>query len=239
MEQGRQGQGRRGRDKRCGEQVAESPGDHRGEEGGVEHQHGARHRGHAAHHHRKQFTPLQGQQVGPDQQRRLHHAEKDIGGGADTQGPADTEAATEHPGKPPHHHRQDAPVKQQRRKGTHHQHQGQAAKGENIAVLRAAEVEGGGAATEVAEHQAGAGAGGFLQGQHQAVEHREEALRLGQFDQQQGDKHLQDNAANHHPDRRPAALAAQPAQQQEQGEAEGALQLRGHGDDASGGVGGV
>ena len=56
-------------------------GNERRQQGGVEHQHGAGDPGHAAGHHQKQFAARELRQIGPDEQRRLHHAEKDIGGG--------------------------------------------------------------------------------------------------------------------------------------------------------------
>ena len=48
---------------------------------GVDHQHGAGDAGHAAGHHDEQLAAGEARQIGPDEQRRLDHAEEDVGGG--------------------------------------------------------------------------------------------------------------------------------------------------------------
>ena len=60
-------------------------------------------------------------QIGPDEQRRLDHAEEDVGRGREPDRAADAERALEQPGKAAHDRRQDAPIEQQRGEHAHHQ----------------------------------------------------------------------------------------------------------------------
>ena len=68
-------------------------GDQRRQQRGVKHQHGAGDSRHAAGHHKEQLAPCQLRQIRPDEQRRFHHAEKDIGGGGQPDRAADPERA--------------------------------------------------------------------------------------------------------------------------------------------------
>jgi len=56
-------------------------GNDRPEQSRVDDQHGAGNAGHAAGHDDEQLAACQPRQIGPDEQRRLDHAEKDIGRG--------------------------------------------------------------------------------------------------------------------------------------------------------------
>ena len=112
-------------------QVRGRVGDDRAEHGGVEHQHGAGDAGHAAGHHDEQLAAREPRQIGPDEQRRLDHAEEDVGGGREPDRAADAERALEHPGKAAHDRRQHAPIEQQRGEHAHHQHDRQRLQGEH------------------------------------------------------------------------------------------------------------
>ena len=87
-------------------------GDHRVQYGGVEHQHGAGDAGHAAGHHHEQLAAGEPAEIGLDEQRRLDHAEKDVGRGRQPDRAADADRAFEHHGEAAHDRRQDAPVEQ-------------------------------------------------------------------------------------------------------------------------------
>ena len=71
--------------------------DHRAEHGGVEHQHGAGDAGHAAGHHDEQLAAREPREIGPDEQRRLDHADEDVGGGRKPDRAADAERALQEP----------------------------------------------------------------------------------------------------------------------------------------------
>ena len=72
-------------------------GNQRRQQRGVEHQHGAGDAGHAAGHHQEQFAARQLREIGPDEQRRFHHAEEDVGGGGEPDRAADAERALQQP----------------------------------------------------------------------------------------------------------------------------------------------
>ena len=59
------------------------------EQRGIEHLHGAGDAGHTAGHHQKQFAARHLRQIGPHEQRRLDHAEEDVGGGREPDRAAD------------------------------------------------------------------------------------------------------------------------------------------------------
>ena len=134
--------------------------DQRREEGRVEHQHGAGDAGHAAGHHQKQFAAGELRQIGADEQRRLDHAEKDVGRGGQPHRAADAERALQQPRHAAHDRRQHAPVEQQRRQNAHDQHDRQRLKRQDEIRARRLEIERQRAAAEIAEHEGGAGARG-------------------------------------------------------------------------------
>ena len=132
--------------------------DQRREEGGVEHQHGTSDAGHAAGHHQKQFAARELRQIGADEQRRLDHAEKDIGRGREPHRAADAERALQEPRHAAHDRRQHTPVEQQRRQNAHDQHDRQGLKRQDEIRARRLEVEGQRPAADIAEHEGSAGA---------------------------------------------------------------------------------
>ena len=75
-------------------------GDDAAQDGGVEHEHGAGDAGHAAGHHHEQFAARELGEIRPDEQRRFHHAEEDIGRGRQADRAADAERALERQEKP-------------------------------------------------------------------------------------------------------------------------------------------
>ena len=154
-------QDRRGRAEHRGDdEMRRGIGDQRRQQGGVEHQHGAGDAGHAAGHHQKQFAARQLRQIRPDEQRRFHHAEKDVGRGRQPDRAADAERALQQPRHAAHDRRQDAPVEQQRGQHAHDQHDRQRLKRQNEIGAGRLEVERQRAAAEIAEHEGGAGARG-------------------------------------------------------------------------------
>ena len=130
------------------------------EQGGVEHQHGAGDARHAAGHDDEQFAARERREIRPDEQRRFHHAEKDVGGRRQADRTADAERPFEQPGEAAHDRRQDAPIEQQRGQYAHHQHDRQGLEREDEIGARRREVVGQGAAAEIAEDERRAGPGG-------------------------------------------------------------------------------
>ena len=159
--------------------------DQRREQRGVKHQHGAGDPGHAAGHHQKQFAARQLRQIGPDEQRRFHHAEEDVGGGGEADRAADAERALQQPRHAAHDRRQDAPVEQQRRQHAHHQNDRQRLERQDEIRAGRLEVERQRAAAEIAEHEGGAGAGGGRDGVDGIVDGAERLCHQRQFDQDQ------------------------------------------------------
>ena len=108
---------------------------------GVEHEHRAGDAGHAAGHDDEHFAPRELGQIGPDEQRRLDLADKNIGRRGEPGGAADVERLFQRPGKAAHDGRHDAPVEQQRRQHAHHQHHRQRLEAENELRRRRLDVE--------------------------------------------------------------------------------------------------
>ena len=65
----------------------------------VEHEHRARDRGEPDREQHEQFRTRQPREIGPDQQRRLDHAEKDRGRGAEPDRAADAHDLAQDPGE--------------------------------------------------------------------------------------------------------------------------------------------
>jgi hypothetical protein len=101
-------------------------GNERAKDDGVDHQHGAGDAGHAAGHHDEQLAARQPREIGPDEQRRLDHAEEDVGGGREPDRAADAKRALQQPGEAAHDRRQHAPIEQKRGQHAHHQRIGSA-----------------------------------------------------------------------------------------------------------------
>jgi hypothetical protein len=78
----------------------EMPGDirhQRAQDSGIEHQHGARDAGHAAGHHNEELRARQLCEIGPDEQRRLDHADEDVGCGREADRAANAKCALQRP----------------------------------------------------------------------------------------------------------------------------------------------
>ena len=150
---------RRRADHRGDHEMRGGIGDHRRQQRGIERQHRAGDAGHAASHDQEQLAAGQLGEVGPDEQRRFHHAQEHIGSGRQPDRAADPKGAAEQPGQAAHDRRQDAPVEQQRGQHAHHQHDRQRLQGQDEGGIGIGDVERQRAAAEIAEHKACAGPG--------------------------------------------------------------------------------
>ena len=214
--------------------LTEGVGQHLTQDARVEHHHRARDGGHARGHQGEQLAAAQVLQIGAHEQRRLHHADEDVGDRAQRQGAADAHGLAQQVGERAHDKRQHPPVKQQRRERADQQHQRQGAKGEDEARAAAALGVWQVAAAEVTEDERGAGAGRLLEREQQVVQADEHPLERRHPQQRRGERELQRHAGEQDAPRRPrAVLAEDPGQREQHEDTEGALQDRGHG----GGVG--
>ena len=127
------------------------------EHGRVERQHGAGDAGHAAGHHHEELAAAQEGEIGLDAERRLDHAEKDVGGGREPDRAADPDDAFERDREAAHDRRQDAPMEHKRGQHAHHQHDRQRLEGEDEVGARCLDVERQRRAAKITEHEAGAG----------------------------------------------------------------------------------
>ena len=201
--------------------------DQRREQGGVEHQHGAGDAGHAAGHHQEQFAAGELRQIGADEQRRLDHAEKDIGGGRQPHRAADAERALQQPRHAAHDRRQHAPVEQQRRQHAHDQHDRQRLKRQDEIRARRLEIERQRAAAEIAEHEGGAGARGRRDRVDGVVDGAERLRHRRQLEQHQRGDDGDGKADRRLPQRdRAAVFAKRPCDRQQRQHAERRLQLQ-------------
>ena len=200
--------------------------DQRRQQRGVEHQHGAGDPGHAAGHHQKQFAARQLRQIRPDEQRRFHHAEKNIGGGGQPDRAADAERALQQPRHAAHDRRQDAPVEQQRGQHAHHQHDGQRLKRQDEIGAGRLEVERQRAAAEIAEHERRARARGGGDRADGVVDDGKGVRDEGQFYQrergEEGDGKADRRLLQRH---RAAVLTDRPRDREQRQYAERRLQL--------------
>ena len=201
--------------------------DQRRQQGGVEHQHGAGDAGHAAGHHQKQFAARQLREIGPDEQRRFHHAEKDVGRGGQPDRAADAERAFQQPRHAAHHRRQDFPVEQQRGQHAHDQHHRQRLKRQDEIRARRLQVERQRAAAEIAEHEGGAGARGCGNRADRVVDGAEGVRDERQFCQRHRGEKGDGKADRGLPQRyRAAVLAERPGDAEQREHAERRLQLK-------------
>ena len=107
-------------------------------------------------------------------------------------------------------------MKQQRRQGADHQNDRQGAKGEDEGAAGAGLGEGQRPAAEIAEDEARARRGRLLQRLDAVVEHEEDLRRMGRLDEQQGQRPLQDDPAEHDAQgNAPAVLAQRPGEEEE------------------------
>ena len=182
--------------------------DQRRQQRGVEHQHRAGDAGHAAGHHQEQFAAGQLRQIGTDEQRRFHHAEKDVGGGREADRAADAERALQQPRHAAHDRRQHAPVEQQRRQHAHDEHDRQRLKRQDEIRAWRLEIEGQRAAAEIAEHEGGAGARSRSDGSDGVVDGAERLRHQRHLDQHQRGNEGDDKADGRLPDRNRTAVFA-------------------------------
>ena len=134
-----------------------------GQDGGVEGEHRAGDARHADRHGGEQAAAAHGGEVGAHQQRRLHHADEDVGRRRRADRAGDAERALQHPADAVHDHLQHAPVIEQPRQRADHQDQRQGLEGQDEAGLGPHGLERRRPAGEIAEHQPHAGIGGGLQ----------------------------------------------------------------------------
>ena len=221
-------QDRRGRTQHRGnDKMRRGIRDQRRQQGGVEHQHGAGDAGHAAGHHQEQFAAGELRQIRPDEQRRFHHAEEDVGGGGQPDRAADAERAFQQPGEAAHDRRQDAPVEQQRGQHAHHQHDRQRLECQDEFGARRFQVERQRAAAEIAEHERGARARRRGNRADGVVDGAEGVRDERQFDQRHGGEKGDDEADRGLSQRdRAAVFAKRPCQRQQRQHAERRLQLQ-------------
>ncbi len=184
-DQAYQDRGRRA-DHRRDDEMRRRIGDHRAQQGGVQHQHRPGDAGHAARHHDEELAAREAREIGTDEQRRLHHAEKDVSGGRQPDRAADPERAFEQKGEAAHDRRQDAPVEQQRGEHAHEQHDRQRLQRQHEFRTRHLELEGKLAAAEIAEHEGGAGLAGGGDGIDRVIDHREGMADAGHLEQRDG-----------------------------------------------------
>ncbi len=173
-------------------------------------------------------------QIGADQERRLDHADENVGGGGGAERPADAERLLQRPGEGTDHPLQDAPVIEQPRQHAHQEDQWQGLEGENEPVLRRVERKGRRTPGEIAEHQPHAFERCRLQGLDGARQQLEHDAGGGQAQQQRGDRPLQGEPRRRDA-QRPFApeplpvLRQRPGDQRDQHHADEALQHQSHG----------
>ena len=166
-------------------------------------------------------------EIRPDEERRLHIADEDIGRGRQADRAADTERALEHKGKSAHDGRQDFPVEQERREHAHHQHDGQAVEGEHELAAGSFRIEGQRAAAEIAEHEGSASLGRRRHGIDRAVDRRHRAAHRRDFQEDDRQRDGEREADRHAPPGHGIALLADDvSQRQQRDDAESGLKLQ-------------
>jgi hypothetical protein len=93
---------RRGAEHRGDHQMGGGVGDHGPEHGGIDHQHRAGNAGHAAGHHDEEFAAREMGEIRLDEQRRLDHAEEDVGRGRKTDSAAHPQSSLQQRRKAAH-----------------------------------------------------------------------------------------------------------------------------------------
>ncbi len=153
--------------------------------GCVEDHDGAGDVGHAAAHRDEQFAAREPIEIGPDQQRRFQHAQKNIGRRAESDGAADAHGFLQHPGKGPDHERQDFPVEKERGEGADDQDQRQRLEGKNERRSRIGLRKGKLPASQIAEGEGGARGCGFFEDGDSPVQQLKEIAEERNFEQGQ------------------------------------------------------
>ena len=118
---------------------------------------------HTDRHGREQAGAAHGGEIGPHQQRRLHHADKDVGRRRRADRPGNAERPSQRPADSMHDARQHAPMVEQLGQRADHQDQRQRVKCEDERIGRLHRFEGRRRAGKIAEHQPHARAGRRLQ----------------------------------------------------------------------------
>jgi hypothetical protein len=123
-------------------------------------------------------------EIGLDAQRRLDHAEKDVGRGRKPDGAADPHRPFEHECEAANDRRQDAPIERQRGEHAHHQHHGQRLQRKDEVGAWLLHREGQGAAADIAEHERGTRLGRFRDRVDGIADHVERRLQLRDLEHQ-------------------------------------------------------
>jgi hypothetical protein len=176
-------------------------GNDRPQDRGIDHEHGASDPGHAAGHDDEQFSPRQLVEIGPDEQRRFHHADENIGGGRQADRAADAQRALQRPRKAAHDRRQDAPVEQQRGQHAHHQNQRQRLESEDEFAAGIFWIERQRTAAEIAEHEAGTCTGCGGDGVDRAIGSGETGAQRRDFEKQHSKNDGEGHRRKHPPPR--------------------------------------
>ncbi len=152
----------------------------------IEHQHGAGDAGHAAGHHQEQFAARELCEIRLDEQRRFHHAEKDVRRSRQPDRAADLQRPLEHPREAAHDRRQDAPVEQQRRQHAHDEDQRQRLERQHEIRAGGFHIEGQGTAADIAEHERRARACRVGDRADAVIDERERFCGVGNLQQHDG-----------------------------------------------------
>ncbi len=178
------------------EDMPHHAGDLRAEDGGIEDHDRAGDIGHAAAHRDEQFAAREPVEVGPDQQRRLHHAQENIGRRAESDGAPDAHGFLEQPGKGPDHERQDFPVEEKRREGAHDQDQRQRLEGKNKGRSGIGFRKGQLPASQIAEGEGCPRGRGIRENVDPLVEQDKKIPEEGDFEQDQRQRELDDKTGD-------------------------------------------
>ncbi len=157
-------------------------------------------------------------EIGPHQDRRFHHADEDIDGGAGSQRPADADGSAQDEGHAGDHALQQTPMEQQRRQRANHEDHRKDAEGQRQGRALAVELEGKGAAADIAEDKAGARLGGAVERAHPLREEGHRARRRWNFQQQHGERRLQGDAGDDDARGNGATVLAEEGGEAEQGD---------------------
>ena len=135
------------RDQRGDENLSERTRQHASDDACVEHKHRARDGGEADRHRHEEFGARQLFQIRPDEERRLHHADKGVCRRGETDGAADAQALLQEIAETARDPAEHPPVPQKRRERRHDEDERQGLEGEDETVLRGGRFKGRSAAT--------------------------------------------------------------------------------------------
>lgn len=131
---------------------------------------------------RAKLSALHFQEIGPDEERRLDHAHKNMHRRSQAKRAADPECVPEQEGETANDALEYAPIEHDRRQRTDHKNQGKSSESENKARAGRDLGKRQRRAPKIAENEAGAGVGCLLQGSHTVIEHEEERGCRWKFD---------------------------------------------------------